>query len=143
MQWQGTSADDLQRAFSEIDRTVAPGSRLAVQICTESRPTDTELATFQTNASALGITISQLAVQPVDSFYALSFNMTTPASRPVKELGQWEIALIGIIPVVVIVGVIAFGIFNIKSISNALLPLILVTVGGIVLVAAVISRPKT
>ncbi|MBU0847580.1 hypothetical protein KKH23_10380, partial [Patescibacteria group bacterium] len=81
---------------------------------------------------------------------SIGFHTTRPVSKiveglPVVEMTlrkgspQWAM-LIPLIPTLIIGGLIAFGITRIESISKAILPLTLVAIGGVVILAGVLTR---
>ncbi len=141
MQWQGTSAEELELALSEAEGTLSTGNHLAIQLCTYNHPSDTDIQEFYSSASNLGIAIDNLRISHFDGFCELSFDVAV-SGNPVSGLGFAPAALIGIIPTVAIVGLIAFGIINIQEIASAILPILVVAVAGLIAFGVILSEPK-
>ncbi len=58
-----------------------------------------------------------------------------------EGIGQWQIALIGIIPTAIIAALIGIGVFKIEDLTKNLMPIILISLGAIVAIAALLRKP--
>lgn len=129
----GSSITELYAALNNMEASLPTGGKAQLELCSQGLPTDEELAFTYLNLVAAGFHTSYPTARIVQGIATTRLVLT-------KGSPQWA-ALIPLVPTVVIVGLIAFGITQIETISKALLPL-LITVGVTgVLIAAMLREP--
>lgn len=129
----GFSITELSWALNQADNALSEGETMALQLCTEQLPDSQTLNAFYNTLLTEGFHVSKPVGEIIDGVATTSFTMRK--GSPLFAL------LVPLIPVVIIGGLIAFGIFNIQSITKALLPIILVVVGGVVLISVALAKP--
>ena len=141
MEITGT-AGDFTSGLSAMDNSMKPGERVLVELVTNIMPTGTDLQHLNSNMIAEGLKASSPSVKIVDGFPVTSFIVTKQSeSNPGQTaVGPALLALIPLIPAVIIGGLVAFGLFKIESITRALVPILLITFGGVIILAALLTR---
>lgn len=138
---QGHTSGELAYALNLMDSITKAGDKIEVSIVSRDLPSESELANFVLRAARAGIEVSYPDAGLEEGLPTTTFTVKKPDSG---ELGATSVfpvaALIGIIPTVLIVGLVAFGMFKIESLTKALMPIILVTVGGLIILVALATR---
>lgn len=132
MELIGTSIGELQVALDTIEDEVSYGDAIILELVGTNGLTQSELDALYKDLATHGFhfsgNITQTHITPL-------YSLRVPIK---KGSPQWAM-LIGFIPLIVISGMIAFGIMKIEQISKAILPLILAT-GGLVIIAIALTR---
>jgi len=129
----GYGSNELAAGLNAMENSLRSGGRAKVQLCTEEMPRQEDLDTFYNDMVAIGCHVTRPTARRADGISTTEFILT-------KGSPQWAAILALIVPVLII-GLITFGIFRLESITKALVPLLIITFGGIVLVAAVTRKP--
>lgn len=129
----GYSISELPSALNAMERSLQLGEKATLELATEALPTDEDLENFYLDMLTAGFHVSKPVAKIVEGI---------PVTKMVLQKGspQWAL-LIPMIPTILIVGLITFGIAKLEEISRALLPLILAT-GGLVVIALGIMRTE-
>lgn len=129
----GSSLQDLALALNAVEDSLPSGGQAKLELCTESSPTDEDLAVFYLSLVANGFHTSYPETSIVGGI---------PTTSIILEKGspQWAMLIPLLIPALTI-GLIAFGITKVETLSKAILPLLLVAVGGIIIFAGLMRRP--
>jgi len=128
----GHSRAELQAALSLAEARLSNGQTVRLDLITTRMPTALQLETMHAHMIAEGHHVSKPIAFMQEGFSVVEFKATK--GSPIL------LALIPLIPTVIIGALVAFGLTKIESISKALLPLLLVTVGGVVILATVVTR---
>ena len=129
----GYSEDDLRYALNVAEENLAHGEQIEIAIVSQQPPTEEELAGFYVAAAANGHHLTSYPVTTMeDGLPVTSFN--------VKKGSPLLLALIPIIPTVLIIGLVAFGITRLSDIQKVLMPILLVSVGALILLAGMLTR---
>lgn len=128
----GHSVSELGNALNMMERSLASGQQARIQLLTSVMPTQDELDSFFADMRTVGFHTSRPVAKLVKGIPSTEFTLR-------KGSPVWSL-LIPLIPVAIIGGLIVFGITRIETISKALFPLLLVTVGGIVITVALLTR---
>lgn len=131
----GYSEDELPAALELMESSMQMGQKAAINICTEALPTEADLAEIYLGMIATGCHLSYPTAGMVKGVPTTEFILQ-------KGSPQWQVIIPILVPIFTI-GLIAWGITKIGDISNALVPLILITVGGLIILAAVLAKPAT
>lgn len=131
----GHSEEDLATALEAMESSMDFGEAARVTICTESLPADQLLDNLYLGMVACGCHVSQPTARLVEGVPTTEFVLR-------KGSPAWTMLIPLLIPLGTM-GLVAFGITKIETISRALVPLLLVTVGGLIILAAVLSKPAT
>ena len=131
----GHSIDELAIDLEVMESSMAMGEKARISICSESLPGEADLAEMFLGMLATGCHLSYPTARVVGGVPTTAFVLQ-------KGSPQWQLILPILAPLFTI-GLIAFGITKIESISSALMPLMLVTIGGAVIMVAVLSKPAT
>lgn len=129
----GYDGNELAAGLNAMEDSLPSGGQARVQLCTEQMPNPEDLDTFYNDMVAIGCHVTRPTARLTDGIPTTEFVLT-------KGSPQWA-ALLTIIVPVLIIGLITFGIFRIETITKALVPLLIITFGGIVLIAAVTRKP--
>lgn len=131
----GSSREELATALNLMESTMEMGQKARITICTESMPTDENLADIYLGMVVTGCHLSYPTAMLIKGI---------PTTKFVLQKGspQWQILIPILIPLFSI-GLIAWGITRIETISKALVPIILISIGGLVVLAAVLAKPAT
>jgi hypothetical protein len=130
----GHDSGELSRALTLMEDSINYGQKARVQLLTDTLPTRAELDTLYSAMVANGFHTTKPTAKVVGGIPSITMIIR-------KGSPAWSL-LIPLIPIGIIGGLIAFGITRIETISRALLPLMLVTVGGIVVVIGMLSRKQ-
>jgi len=133
MEIVGYSIDDLAVALDAMEASLKTGEKARVRICSEQLPSEADLAELYVNASMAGFHLSFPEASIVDGIPTTELVLT-------KGSPQWQ-ALIPIIPTVLVAGLITFGIIKIEEISKAIMPILLVVIGGAIVIVGLMRRP--
>ena len=131
----GSSQEELASALMVMEGSLNLGERARIELCTEVLPTDGDLAVMYLDMVAIGCHVSYPTGQLIEGI---------PTTQFVLEKGSpaWPLILPLIIPALTL-GLVAWGITKIESITRALVPIILISIGGLIILAAVVSSPAT
>lgn len=128
----GQTIGELSTALTMMESNMEDGQKIRVELVTDSMPTDDDLAQFYSNLLADIHHVSRPTTKIVDGFPVTSF--------VVRKGSPAFAALIPLIPITIIGGLITFGITRIEALSRALMPILLVTFGGLIVLVAVLTR---
>ena len=137
---QGHTEEELAYGLSLMDSITDPGDKIEVSIVSTDIPTEEELAHFVIEAARTGIEISFPNVEVIDGWPTTTFIITKAEGAAPGTTGFPVAALIAIIPTVLIAGLVGFGLFKIEDITKALVPILLITLGGLIILAGVLTR---
>ena len=127
----GTSISELGAALNVMEDSLNAGDMAKLELATYSLPPSDELDVMWAEMIASGFHISKPIARVVDEIPVTSMVLT-------KGSPAWA-ALIPLIVPVAVVGLIAFGIAKIETISRALFPLVL-TAGTLTVIALGLMR---
>jgi len=118
-----------------MESSINYGDKARVTLCTEVLPDETQLAEMYLGMLSTGHHVSYPTCAVVDG---------VPTTEFVIKKGSpfWPLIIPLIVPVLTL-GLVTFGIFKIDTIVKALVPIILISVGGLIVLAAVLSKPAT
>ncbi len=129
----GSSQSDLFNGLTRMEESLPEGGRARLTMVIIHNPEKEVLNDFFQQLLAAGHHTTRPTVNALDNgLFALSFVLRK--GSPVFA------ALIPLIPGILIIGLIAFGITRIDAISKALLPLSVITFGSVIVLAAVLTR---
>ncbi|MDD4986618.1 MAG: hypothetical protein PHQ43_12730, partial [Dehalococcoidales bacterium] len=128
----GHGINEFANALTIMEDSIEHGEKAKVQMVVDSMPSQLELDYLYKEMIDSGFHTTKPVARMIDGYPTIT--MVLRKGSPV-----WA-ALIPLIPTVIVGGLVAFGITKIESISKALLPLLLVTVGGVIMVVALASR---
>jgi len=129
----GANIDDLKVALDAMETSLPVGGKAKLELCSEAMPTEQSLAEFYLKATAAGFHLSYPTSQMVEGI---------PTTEMVLQKGSP--VLLAIIPLIiplVVIGLIAFSVTRIETITKALLPILLVAVGGVIIIAGLMRKP--
>ena len=136
-QYVSTDISQLPQDLLDMEKSLPAGGECLIQLCTEFVPDQSDLDQFYTDMVEEGFHVSKPVVSmiggvPVTSFVA-------------KKGSPLLLALVALIPTALIVGIVAYGIYKINDISasltNLLVPVLLVIFGGTIIVGALLRKP--
>ena len=127
----GTSESELASALNLMESNLSVGEKARLQIASYNLPDRQALSQFHQDMVSAGFHTSKPVARVVDGFSLTE--LVIAKGSPVWAL------LIPLIPTVMIVGLITFGIVKIEAITKALIPLLLVGGGVIVAIIAAIG----
>lgn len=132
IEMSGGTRGELEYCLTMMENSIDYGQKAKLQLLTDSLPTQDSLNSLYTAMQANGFHTSRPMAR---------YDHGIPSTEIVLRKGSpvW-VALIPLIPTVMIVGLIAFGLTRIETISRAILPILLVTIGGIVITLAILTR---
>jgi len=125
----GSTVEEMRIALEEMEAAIPLGGKVNLEICSLNLPTDEELASMYINLATSGFHTSYPTVGLVQGI---------PTTSIVLQKGSP--ALVAVIPLIIpalIIGLIAFSIARIESISRALLPIAIVGVVGVLILAGI------
>jgi len=129
----GATVDDLEIALAAMESYLPVGGKARLELCTETMPTEEALAEFYLKATAAGFHLSYPTSRTVEGI---------PTTEMVLQKGSPVLlTLIPIIVPVLVIGLIAFSITRIETITKALLPILLVTFGSVIIIAGLMRGP--
>ena len=131
----GSSQNELASALELMESGINYGESARVRLCTEGLPEAADLAQVYLDVLASGHHISYPTSTVINGI---------PTSEFVIRKGspQWQLIVPLLVPLFTI-GLVTFGITKIESITKALVPIILISIGGLIVLAAVIAKPAT
>ena len=129
----GYSEEDLATALKVMESNINFGEKARITICTEGMPTEEELDYIFLGMVETGCHVSQPTARLIDGIPTTEFDLQ-------KGSPQWQVIIPVLVPLFTI-GLIVFGVTRIEAISKALVPLILITVGGLIILAVVLRKP--
>ena len=131
----GYTREELASGLMVMEGSLNVGQKARITLCGESLPLDEDLAAMYLGMVAMGCHVSYPTAQITEGI---------PTTEFVLEKGSpaWPLIIPLIIPTLIL-GLISFGITKIESISRALVPITLIAIGGVVILAAIVSRPAT
>jgi len=129
----GHSQAELASGLMMMEDSLNVGEKARITLCSESLPTDDDLADMYLDMVNLGCHVSYPTGRFIDGI---------PTTEFVLEKGSpaWPLLIPLIVPALII-GLISFGILRIESIARALVPILLITISGVIIIAAVLSKP--
>jgi len=131
----GHSQSELVRALTLMESSIEFGDKARITFCTETLPTEEDLAAMHLNLLDMGCHLSRPTARIVGGIPTTEFVLK-------KGSPVWAAILPLIVPVLIL-GLITFGIFRLDTITKALMPIILVA-GGLTIVLAVLAqKPAT
>lgn len=128
----GTSTSELRTALNLMEDSLNVGEKAKLELATYDLPTREELEIMRLDMLWSGLDVSKPTAKVVDGIPLTSMVLT-------KGSPQWAAALIPLLVPIATIGLIAFGITKLETISKALLPLILAA-GGLTVIALGIMR---
>jgi len=131
----GFSQSELASGLELMESGINYGESARVTLCTEGLPDEADLAQVYLDVLASGHHVSYPTAAVVDGIPTTEFVIK-------KGSPQWQLIVPLLVPVFII-GLVAFGITKIESITKALVPIILISIGGLIVLAAVLSKPAT
>ncbi len=131
----GYTPAELASGLELMESSINYGENARVALCTEALPDEAELAEMYLGIISSGHHVSYPTAIVVNGIPTTQFVIR-------KGSPQWQLIVPLLIPLFTI-GLVVFGITKIESISKALVPIILISVGGLIVLAAVLSKPAT
>ncbi len=128
----GHTTTELASSLYVMEESLKEGRKAKVQLMTAQLASQEDINVFYTRMLDAGFHTSRPVAKMAEGIPTVIF--TLQKGSPI-----WT-ALIALIPTAIIGGLIAFGITRVETLSRALLPLMLVTIGGIVVIVAMITR---
>ena len=128
---EGVDIDTLALCLNAMEDSLAVGQKASLTIYSDLPPTAEELASLYLTALDVGFHLSMPR-----AVVGTGISSTTIVLR--KGSPQWQM-LLALLPTVLTVGLVAFSITRIQSISRALIPIFLIG-GGIVIAALALAR---
>lgn len=139
----GNNMEDFGNAILNIVPDLNRGASYRVTVCTSAMPTENDLAKIVINANNGGYSTSFPVYSLINGNHITQFILSKKATN--RTVGVRSIGLIpAIIPIIVplaVIGLVAFGITQIKKITSSLLPILLIGVAGITVLAIAFKKP--
>lgn len=129
----GRSLDDFPKALALMESSIDVGQKVRVQICTEALPAHEDLENLYWGMKASGCHASKPAARLIEGIHTTEFVLQ-------KGSPAWAVIVPLIVPLAII-GLITFGLVRIETIARALLPLMGLTVGGLIILAVALRGP--
>jgi len=131
----GFSQAELASGLEMMESSINYGDKARVTLCTETLPDEAQLAEVYLGMLSTGHHVSYPTAAVVDGIPTTEFIIR-------KGSPFWPLIIPLIVPLFT-VGLVAFGITKIETITKALVPIILISIGGLIVLAAVLSKPAT
>jgi len=131
----GYTQEELSTALEVMEASMVMGQHAQISICTEQTPSQAVLGEFYGGMVEAGFHLSHPTTRLVDGIPTTEFTLR-------KGSPFWPMLIPIIVPVLTM-GLIAFGIIKIADIATAIMPLVLITIGGLVVLAATLRKPVT
>lgn len=128
----GNTVDELAAGLQAMDNILPEGGKVQIDLCSLQLHTDYEIKSFHDRATDSGLKVSYPESRIIDG---------VPTTSLVFTKGAALALLIPLIVPLAAMGLITFGIFKLPDITNALMPLLLTLVGGVVVVAIALRKP--
>ena len=129
----GYNSGELAAGLNRMEAGLPHGGRAMVQLCTAELPSQEDLDTFYQNMLAIGCHVTMPTARIIGEAPTTEFILT-------KGSPAWAMIIPIIIPAMII-GLIVFGIFKLEAIGKVLIPVMLVTFGGVIIIAGILARP--
>ena len=129
----GYSQSELATALTLMEDSMGMGQKARITLCTEGMPTEEELDQMFQGMKGTGCHLSRPTAGLVEGIPTTEFVLR-------KGSPQWQIIIPLLIPLFTI-GLVAWGITRIESITKALVPLMLIGFGGLILLAITLRKP--
>jgi len=129
MQIVGYTVDDLRIALDAMEEAIPLGAKVNVELCTDSMPTEADLAEAFLRMTASGAHVSYPAADIFEGIPTISFSME-------KGSPAFALAIPLIVPLLTI-GLIFFVVTKIETIARALFPILILGVAGVVVLAGI------
>lgn len=129
----GTSMQELGTALNVMEDSLNSGEKARLQLATYELPPQEDLDVIWAEMIGAGFHVSKPTVRVVDGIPVTSMVLT-------KGSPVWA-ALIPLIVPIGIMGLVAFGLVKIETITKALFPIILATGGLVVLALGIMRKP--
>lgn len=129
----GTSMSQLGLALNAMEDSLNEGEKARLELATEQLPAQDTLDAMWADILWAGFDVSRPTAQIVDGIPLTTMVLT-------KGSPQWTMILPLLVPIGVI-GLIAFGITKIETITKSLFPLVLATGGLLVIALGIMRRP--
>jgi len=131
----GHTQGELASGLELMESGINFGESARVMLCTEGLPDEADLAQVYLDVLASGHHISYPTSTVINGIPTTKFVIR-------KGSPQWQLIVPLLVPLFTI-GLVTFGITKIESIARALVPIILISIGGLIVLAAVLSKPAT
>ncbi len=131
----GSSQAELAPALMMMEGSMELGEKARLTFCTEGLPSDEALAAMYLDMVTMGCHLSYPSARIINGIPTTEFVLQ-------KGSPAWPLILPLIVPILTI-GLITFSILKLESITRALVPIILISLGGLIVLAAVLSKPAT
>jgi len=131
----GRTQGELASGLEMMESSINYGDKARVTFCTEVLPDEVQLAEMYLGMLSTGHHVSYPTTAVVGGI---------PTTEFVIKKGSpfWPLIIPILVPLFT-VGLVAFGITKIETITKALVPIILISIGGLIVLAAVLSKPAT
>jgi hypothetical protein len=128
----GRTKGELASCLTMMENSINYGQRAKLQLMTDTLPTMEDLETLYAGMLLEGFHTTKPTARLIEGI---------PATEMVIRKGSpvWT-AIIPLLSTAIIGGLIVFGITRLESITKALMPILLVTIGGVIVIAGVASR---
>ena len=131
----GYTQAELASGLELMESSINFGDSARVTLCTEALPDEVKLADMYLGMLSTGHHVSYPTASTVNGIPTTEFVIR-------KGSPFWPLIIPLLVPIATI-GLIAWGITKVGDISKAILPIILVSLGGLIVLAAVLSKPAT
>jgi len=129
----GYSQSELATALTLMEDSMEMGQEARITLCTEGMPTEEELDYMFLGMVGTGCHLSRPTAGLVEGIPTTEFVLR-------KGSPAWQIIIPLLVPLFII-GLITFGIFRLEAITKALVPLLLITFGGLIILAVALRKP--
>ncbi len=129
----GSTQQELASGLMVMEGSMNVGEKARLTFCTKGLPSDEDLAAMYLEMTAIGCHVSFPTATVIEGIPTTEFVMQ-------KGSPAWPLIIPLIIPILTI-GLITFGIFKLESITKAIMPIALLTIGGVIVVAALLRKP--
>jgi hypothetical protein len=131
----GFTQGELTSGLELMEDGINYGESAKVTLCTEALPDAADVAQMYLDILASGHHISYPTSTVINGIPTTEFVIR-------KGSPFWPLIIPLIVPVLTL-GLVTFGITKIESITKALVPIILISLGGLIVLAAVVSKPAS
>ncbi len=131
----GFTQGELTSGLELMEAGINYGESARVTLCTEALPDAVDVAEMYLDILASGHHISYPISTVINGIPTTEFVIR-------KGSPFWPLIIPLIVPVLTL-GLVTFGITKIESITKALVPIILISLGGLIVLGAVVSKPAT
>lgn len=130
----GHTPTQMTEALVRMENSIDYGRKAKLQLVTSQMPTRADLDDFYANLVMSGFHTSKPVARRIQGL---------PCTEIVIRKGSpsWAM-LIPLIPTIIIGGLVAFGLVRLDTITKAIMPILLVTIGGVIILAGVLTRPS-